>query len=201
MTTTTSITNYEIINALTYSWKQPNRRARFHSSLCWLALCLSLIGANCYADSKPVIVYTSKEADFRCGMLEIKIEVFKDGTVSYFGTGDAVYTQGKDTAHIPRKKVRGLIKEFIDSHFLDTEVPKLEPPDPRTPLDHDRPSMRGTSLTFIYDGRERTLQGDEIKAIKPPPILSLFHAINLKRWVCFPPSHFNHDTCFCWAYD
>ncbi|MDD5271598.1 MAG: DUF6438 domain-containing protein [Methylovulum sp.] len=149
-------------------------------------LILSFLASNkIYADEKPVISYADANGSLYLGVWKIKIDIFKNGNVHYFGEGSAVYLQGDHYGHISQAKVKKLIRLFVKARFFNLQ----DEPSWRIPLKlpqimWDFPAA--PTITFNYQGHEKTVinRNNVIYELES----NLFRTVNLKQWVCFPPS-------------
>lgn len=167
-----------------------------------LLILLTLATSEIRSEDRPVIAYADKNGDLGMGLWEIKIEIFKNGKVHYFGKGDAVYIQGDRYTYISQAKLKKLIKTFVNVHFFDMKLqpslwslwrPPLLPP----PIMWDQHSP--PSITFSYRGRERTTteRGEVIYTLRE----NIYRTVNFKQWACFPPSQntdYKYTHCNYW---
>ncbi len=168
-----------------------------------LIILFSLSMNEVHADDKPVIAFADKNGNVVMGLWDIKIEIFRNGKVHYFGKGQAVYVQGDRYTHISQAKLKKLIKTFINAQFFEMELSistlwsRWHPPLLTPPVILYRNRQTPPTITFNYRGRKRTIEmegGKTIYALEE----SIFRAVNLKQWVCFPPSDETHKDCNFW---
>ena len=186
-----------ILNAHTkFSWRAS---AIYHFALCGVVVIISLAVNQVYASDKPVIAYADKNGVLGVGAWNIQIQVFSDGKVHYFGDGTMVYEKGDRYSKISKAKLNKLIREFLGVRFFEIKVtPSLmdlwHPPLKLPPVMWDQQAP--PAITFNYENQVRTVSSrDEfIYSLQE----SIFRTVNLKHWVCYPPSHSNHEQCNYW---
>ncbi|MDP1614767.1 MAG: hypothetical protein Q8L68_03125 [Methylococcales bacterium] len=159
----------------------------------------SLVGNKVDAREKPVITLIDKSGVMWVGTRNIRIEIYSDGKVHYFGDGTMVYEKGERFSNISKTKLNKLIRAFLHVRFFEVKPrPSLmelwHPPLilPRMPQDQASPP----AITFNYKNQIRTLSSgvDFIYSLEE----KIFRAINIKQWVCHPPSDPYHKQCNYW---
>jgi len=162
-----------------------------------LAIVCLFNNTGAYADDKPVITYADANGSLLLGVWKIKIAIFKNGDIHYFGEGSAVYHQGDHYGHIAQAKVKKLIKLFVKERFFDLQ----DEPSWRIPLKLPQKMWdfpEAPTITFNYRGHEKTVINRNKVIYKIQN--SILHTVNLKQWVCFPPSVSKRmsENCGAW---
>jgi hypothetical protein len=119
-----------------------------------LILFSSLVVNTGYSSDKPIIAYAYKNGAIGMGTWNIKIEIFKDRKVHYYGIGTGMYVKGDRYSKISKTKLKKLIHDFNSANFLELIIPHYLEIEWHPPLTLERRArmarLNSPIITFNY---------------------------------------------------